>query len=148
MTTNGRRTNAVQGLAGFTLVEMLMVLVVLGILLPVVFLPFINTAKGVGLPAVSVSMGAVTQTVMDEELARIDSFSWPAVAPQPTTTLLNNSTYTSTITETFCDNGAVLATPASTCTNTGATANSFLTIWVVTTGPNGSTLTISTLKAS
>ncbi len=155
---------------GFTLIEMIIVILVLGILMPVVIMPIISGSKNMSNPVESAGLGAVARSHMEIELATIDTWPfcplatvcvppyWPATdvinytpAPQSFTDTLNGRTYTTTITERFCDATNPLAAPP--CTNTTAivapalvsTANNYLVITVTTTSTGG-TVNYETIK--
>lgn len=151
---------------GFTLIEMIIIIVLVGILLPAIFLPFINASKGIVTPAVAAGMSSVARKVMDEELARLDIQVWPTLATcppssasfycpgpppaAPASVSLNNNTYTSTITETFCDGSSATnpLSPAAPCVNAAAapTLNHYLVIQVTTTASSGGAVTFQTIK--
>jgi type II secretory pathway pseudopilin PulG len=150
---------------GFTLVEMIIIIVALGILLPTIFLPFISASKGVATPTSASGLVAVARKVMDEELTRVDLAVWPAATACATTSFyctgwtapltapasvtLNGNTYSSVITEKFCDGSTATnpLTPA-TCVNTSAAVgfNNYLVINVTTTSSTGGTVTFQTIK--
>ena len=149
---------------GFTLVEMIIIIVALGILLPTIFLPFISASKGVATPTSASGLVAVARKVMDEELTRVDLAVWPAAVPgagtpffctgctapaAPVNITLNGNTYSSVITEKFCDGSTATnpLTPA-TCVNTSAAVgfNNYLVINVTTTSSTGGTVTFQTIK--
>lgn len=134
---------------GFTLVELIIIIVVLGILLPVIFLPFLTASKGVAYPTVSASMGAVARSVMEQELVRIDTVAWPPSAPSiPAPVTLNGTAYSSTITEKFCDDSSLLNPLSAACTNANpGTSNYYLQVQVTTSGGGSSSITIETIKS-
>jgi hypothetical protein len=101
---------------------------------------------------------------MDEELARLDRMVWPATAAcvvasfycagttlgAPASVALNNNTYTSAITETFCDGSTATnpLSPAAPCANGAAapTLNHYLVVQVTTTASSGGSVTFQTIK--
>ncbi len=146
---------------GFTIIELITIIVLLGILLPAVLLPFINSSKGIVTPAVASGMSSVARKVMDEELARLDTVAWPAAAAcvvasfycagttltAPASVVLNNNTYTSAITETFCDGSSATNPLSSGCVNAAAlTLNHYLVVQVTTTASSGGAITFQTIK--
>jgi type II secretory pathway pseudopilin PulG len=151
---------------GVTLIELVMMMVVLGILLPVVMMPIMQMSKGMGTTVEASGLSATARKHMEEELAAVEAMrlsvplgglgTWPpntAVAANPATRtftdVLNNRTYTTTIAERYCDSTAPLAVPP--CSNiTGSTnpssANNYLIITVTTTSPSGGAIIYETMK--
>jgi type II secretory pathway pseudopilin PulG len=151
---------------GFTLIEMIMIIVVMGILLPGVIMPFLNASKGVATPIKALSVGSAARSAMDAELVRVNTVVWPTgisacqvatyyctgtTLAQPAAVVLNGVTYTSTIKETFCDtsirNGFVLN--STTCVNTGVqvpgSISHYLVVQVGTSGSDGSGANLETI---
>ena len=131
---------------GFTLVELIVIIVVLGITLPMVIMPFITGAKALSLPGDSSRLRAVTRGQMEKETARVDT-DWPSVADtsfsqETFTEQIDGRQYTTTITRRFVD-----ATLADTDGNPLTNNNRYLLLSVAGTDQNEYRLKLTTVKA-
>ncbi len=136
---------------GFSLIELVTVIVILGILLPVLLQPFITSAKGVGNASGAALLSSLARESLSRELALIDSnlpISWPAADGQGRYTkssavrAVDGKRYSSMVAGQFVD---------SDFNNTdGArgTNDRYLVVTVTTTETaTGKTKTLSTLKS-
>lgn len=130
--------------SGFTLIELVMVIVVIGIALPAVLLPFIGAVKGIGLPGDTAILAYLARGNMEKELASVDA-NWPSVS-DPQFALydydqtLNGRRYDVTVRKRFVDS-AFADTNASPPLN-----NRYLLIEVTTSSARGNRVTFKTLK--
>ncbi len=103
----------ISGAGGFSLIEMVMIIVMLGILLPVVLTPFITASRSVGVASNIARISYLARGNLAGELACVDT-TWPplgcgAVSPtgvytsnlSPITDIVDGVTYTTTITGQF-----------------------------------------------
>ena len=131
---------------GFTLVELIVIIVVLGITLPIVVMPFITAATALSLPGDTHRLRAVTRGQMEKESARIDNY-WPSAADagflqETFSERIDGRQYAVTITRRFVD-----ATFAGTDGNPLTNANQYLLLSVTGTDQNEYSLKLTTVKA-
>jgi len=140
------------GSGGFSLIELIMIIVILGILLPVVLWPFITASKSVGVISNIARISYLARGNLSNELACVD-LTWPpagcgTVGPtgvyasnlSPVTEIVGGVTYTTTIT------GQFYISDMATAANGTTPTNKYLWISVSTTD-GSSTVSISAAKS-
>ncbi|MBI5179334.1 MAG: type II secretion system protein [Nitrospinae bacterium] len=135
------------GQKGFTLLELIMILVVIAIVLPLALMPFTESVKGIGNPTLATNIAAEARSAMEIELAAVDA-AFPATAtytkPTVTKTVLDVS-YSTTI------SGQVGNMAAGTTTFTQAAGGNYVIVTVTTTATKGGstagTYTFNAIKA-
>ena len=130
---------------GFTLVELIVIIVVLGITLPMVVMPFITAATALSLPGDTSRLLSVTRGQMEKETARLDDY-WPSVADagflqETFTRQIDGRQYTTTITRRFV-NASLAETDGNPLTN----SNRYLLLSVTGTDQNEYSLKLTTVK--
>ena len=92
---------------GFTLLELIAVIILLGIALPFAVMPFTESVKSVSFSADMASLSSVAAGSMDRELARVDavwpSVSSPSFAGETTVQTVGGKRFTATIKRRFVD---------------------------------------------
>lgn len=138
---------------GFTIIEMIMVIMVLGILLPIVILPFTQAGKGVTNSVDAARMAGVARYCMDSELANVQTAvgAWAGRALvgdyASTCTDPNNPTFTTAVTGWFYDATLTVRQNATAIDITNNTVkNKYLVITITTTAANGNTMTLQALR--
>jgi len=140
------------GSGGFSLIELIMIILILGILLPVVLAPFITASKSVGVISDIARTSYLARGNLSSDLACVDA-TWPSVgcgavgptgvytsALSPVTEIVDGVTYTTTITGQFY--ASDMATAAS-----GTTPNNKY-LWITASTTDGSnTVSISAVKS-
>ena len=131
---------------GFTLVELIVIIVVLGITLPIIVMPFITAATALSLPGDALRLRAVTRGQMEKETAGIDT-DWPSVADagflqENFTQQIDGRRYAVTITRRFV-NASFAETDGNPLTN----SDRYLLLSVTGTDQNEYSLKLTTVKA-
>lgn len=131
---------------GFTLVELIVIIVVLGITLPIVVMPFITAATALSLPGDTSRLSSVTRGAMEKETARLDGY-WPSVADagflqETFNQQIDGRQYAVTITRRFV-NASLAETDGNPLTN----SNRYLLLSVTGTDQNEYSLKLTTVKA-
>ncbi len=139
---------------GITLLELIVVIVVLGISLPILLMPFMQASKGIGQSADLPALGTTARYCMEKEIVTVlpNPVAWPKALTgdyQTGCTDPNNPSLTATVTGYFYD-GALLVRTDGTLDNLPPPLgkDSYLVITVTATNPaTGQSLTLQTLKA-
>ncbi len=139
---------------GITLLELIVVIVVLGISLPILLMPFMGASKGIGQSAELPSLSAAARYCMEKEIITVlpNPSAWPKALTgdyQTTCTDPNNPSFTTTLTGFFYD-AALAARTDGTLNNLPPPAgkDTYLVLTVITTNPaTGQSVTLQTLKA-
>lgn len=134
---------------GFSLIELIMIIVLIAIMLPAILNPFINAARGISTPSDIARLTMIARGHMDEEVENIMSptlnFTTTPKNAASNDTLDGNS-YATTVTKAGCD--FVVGTPPYSpfdCTTNPGTP-SFIQITVTTTS-GGKSVTLQSIKS-
>lgn len=131
---------------GFTLIELIVIIVVVGITLPLVVMPFVNAATAVAQPGEMAMLASVTRANMEKEIAGVDN-SWPSVSGPAFSEETINETVSGRLYATTVARRYVDSTFADTDGNPAANNDKYLIITVSTTDPSGNRLTLQAVKA-
>lgn len=139
---------------GITLLELIVVIVVLGISLPLIMLPFRQASKGIGRTAELPALSATARYCMEKEIVTVlpSPAAWPkALIGDYQTACIdpNNPSFTATITGFFYDSGLTARTDG-TLDNLPPPGgkDSYLVLTVTATNPaTAQSVTLQTLKA-
>ena len=130
---------------GFTLLELIVIIVILGITLPLVIMPFVTAAGSAARPADMGMLASINRGGMERELAGIDQ-NWPsALDPDFSTNTFNETIdgrqYATRVEKRFVD--------ASFSASDGnpVNGNLYLLLSVTTTDSAGNTLNLQAVKA-
>ena len=131
--------------SGFTLIELIVIIVILGITLPLIIMPFATAAGAVARPGDIAMLASVNRGNMERELAGIDQ-DWPSVLDSAFSTNSFNETidgrrYTTRVTRRFV-NALFSATDGN-----PLDGNLYLLLSVATSDSFGYTLNLQTLRA-
>lgn len=139
---------------GITLLELIMAIVVLGITLPLLLMPFMQASKGIGQSAELPALSATARYCLEKEIVAVlpSPAAWPkALTGDYQTACIdpNNPSFTATITGFFYD-AALAARTDGTLDNLPPPGgkDSYLVLTVTATNPaTGQSVTLQTLKA-
>ena len=128
---------------GFTLIELIVIIVILGITLPLIIMPF-ATAAGAARPGDMAMLASVNRGNMEKELAGIDQ-NWPSLLDPAFSTnsfsqTIDGRNYTTTVTRKFV-NALFFATDGN-----PVNGNLYLLLSVTSTDSFGYTLGLQTLR--
>ena len=131
--------------SGFTLIELIVIIVILGITLPLIIMPVVNAATASARPGDIAMLASVNRGNMERELAGTGQ-NWPSVLDAAFFSNSFNETidgrqYTTTVTRRFVN--ALFSTTDGNPVN----GNLYLLISVTTADSSGYTLTLQTLRA-
>jgi len=128
---------------GFTLIEIVIVILLIGILLPVVLMPFVTAASSVGKPSSLASLSYAARGELDKEMYLLDNF-WPSPGYYPKAAvveIIGGKEYSTAIDGYFVD---------SLFNETDGTPMNNLYIWVTVTTTetvSGRTVSLSALNS-
>lgn len=139
---------------GITLLELIMTIVVLGITLPLLLMPFMQASKGIGQSAELPALGAAARYCLEKEIVTVlpSPAAWPkALTGDYQTACIdpNNPSFTATITGFFYDVALAVRTDG-TLDNLPPPGgkDSYLVLTVTANNPaTGQSVTLQTLKA-
>lgn len=139
---------------GITLLELIVVIVVLGISLPFLLMPFMQASKGIGQSAELPALHAAARYCMEKEIVTVlpTPAAWPKALTGDYQTVCadpNNPSFTATLTGYFYD-AALAARTDGTLDNLPPPGgkDSYLVLTVTATNPaTGQSVTLQTLKA-
>lgn len=131
--------------SGFTLIELIVIIVILGITLPLIIMPFVTAAGSAARPADIGMLASVNRGDMEKELAETDR-NWPSVVDSAFSTNSFNATidgrqYATTITRRFVD------VSFSATDGNPLNGNLYLLLSVTTTDSFGNTLNLQMVRA-
>ncbi|GMT42464.1 MAG: hypothetical protein IEMM0002_0875 [bacterium] len=127
---------------GFTLIELVMTIVIMGIALPAILLPFVSYARGVGMPGKTATLAYVARGYMENEIARLGNIkTWPSLNSNSSIIEnINGTQYNATVTRTFVTVDFLPADPSQ------PNGNRYLLIKIATSDESGNKVTLQTLK--
>ncbi len=131
---------------GFTLLELIVIIVILGITLPLVIMPFVTAAGSAARPADMGMLASINRGGMERELAGIDQ-NWPsALDPDFSANTFNETIdgrqYATTVEKRFVD-----ASFSDTDGDSAMNRNRYLLLSVTTTDSAGNALNLQAVKA-
>lgn len=131
---------------GFTLLELIVIIVILGITLPLVIMPFVTAAGSAARPADMGMLASINRGGMERELAGIDQ-NWPLVLDPDFSTNSFNETIDGRQYATRVEKRFVDASFSDTDGDPAMNRNRYLLLSVTTTDGTGNTLNLQTVKA-
>ena len=131
--------------SGFTLIELIVIIVILGITLPLVIMPFVTAAGSAARPADIGMLASINRGSMEKELADI-ARNWPSARDTGFSANNFNETvdgrqYTTTVTRRFVD------TMFSATDGNPVNGNLYLLLSVTTADSSGYKLNLQALRA-
>jgi len=132
--------------SGFTLIELIVIIVILGITLPLIIMPFVSAAGSAARPADIGMLASVNRGSMERELAGTDQ-NWPSVLDPGFSTntfseTVDGKQYTTSVERRFLS-----VTFSASDGEPTMNRNRYLLLSVTTTDSFGYTLNLQTVRA-
>ncbi len=130
---------------GFTLIELIMIIVLVGVVFPLILGPFMTSVKEVATPAYISQLTMLAKGVMEEEMDDIDGSGWGETT-MTTYSITVPADVTPTVTRELCDYDSVSSAFTCPAADDATALYLFVTVQVQDTAGNGPMIELQALK--